>query len=89
MKNAQTCGKQLEEERFRLEKDLARLEARFDASLQQLKDREEVHTVPMYEQVFIDHCHYLLTVKQMSINIIMNIHVHFFFYEIIISMKNH
>lgn len=44
MKVAQTSSKQLEEERFRLEKELARLEARFDASIQQLKDREEVCT---------------------------------------------
>lgn len=45
MKASQSSSKQLEEERFRLEKDLARLEARFDASLQQLKDREEVSCV--------------------------------------------
>ena len=45
MKVAQSSNKQLEEERFRLERDLARLEARYDASLQQLKDREEVRTV--------------------------------------------
>ena len=44
MKASQSSSKQLEEERFRLEKELARLEARYDASLQQLKDREEVHT---------------------------------------------
>lgn len=44
MKASQSSSKLLEEERFRLEKDLARLEARYDASLQQLKDREEVRT---------------------------------------------
>jgi chromosome segregation ATPase len=34
--------KKLEGEKGSLERDLARLEARFEASIQQLKDREEV-----------------------------------------------
>jgi predicted nucleic acid-binding Zn-ribbon protein len=36
--------KKLESEKGTLEKDLARLEARFEASIQHLKDREEVIT---------------------------------------------
>jgi predicted nucleic acid-binding Zn-ribbon protein len=36
--------KKLESEKGSLEKDLARLEARFEASIQHLKDREEVIT---------------------------------------------
>lgn len=39
---AASSRKHLEEEKSSLEKGMARLEARFEASLQQLKDREEV-----------------------------------------------
>jgi flagellar motility protein MotE (MotC chaperone) len=42
--------KQLDEEKSSLEKGMARLEARYEASLQQLTDREEVSQAGDAEQ---------------------------------------